>query len=162
MQDLNDLVLPGHGFQLIGEANDINNKGQIVAIGYTDISRGIYHSVLLDPVAFEVVIDIKPGSHPNSINLESNGVVPVAILTIADFDASTIDPATVKFAGASPIKRTMVDVDQDGYIDMLLYFDIQELNLEANSTEATLTGMTDDGVEIVGTDSVKIVTRGKK
>jgi hypothetical protein len=38
-----------------------------------------------------VLIDIKPGSDPNSINLGSRGTVPVAILSTQDFDATTVD-----------------------------------------------------------------------
>ncbi len=48
----------------------------------------------------KITIDIKPGSDHNSINLKSWGVVPVAVLTTSDFNADTIDPTTVKFAGA--------------------------------------------------------------
>jgi Tol biopolymer transport system component len=108
-----------------------------------------------------VDIDIKPGSFPNSINLKSKGVVPVAVLTTADFDASTIDPQTVEFAGASPVRWTMEDVDGDGDLDMLFHFKTQELNLTADSTEATLTGETYAGVSIQGTDTVNIVPKGK-
>jgi len=39
-----------------------------------------------------VIIDIKPGTDPNDINRGSNGVVTLAILGSASFDASTIDP----------------------------------------------------------------------
>jgi hypothetical protein len=56
----------------------------------------------------------------------------------------------------------MEDVDSDGDMDMLLHFNTQDLNLDENSTEARLTGMTDDGIEIVGTDSVNIVPKRKK
>jgi len=45
----------------------------------------------------EVDIDIKPGGDPNSINLRSKRVIPVAILTTDTFDASTVDPLSVKF-----------------------------------------------------------------
>ena len=107
-----------------------------------------------------ITIDIKPGVYPNTINLGAKGSVPVAILTTADFDASTVDPTNVKFADASPIKRRMVDVDNDGDKDMLLYFNTQDLDLDINSTEATLTGQTEDR-NIVGTDSVSIVQKGK-
>ena len=47
-----------------------------------------------------VVIDIKPGSFPNSINLGSGGNVPVAICSTLDFDATTVDPLTVTLASA--------------------------------------------------------------
>jgi YVTN family beta-propeller protein len=116
----------------------------------------------------KVAIDIKPGVYPNTIQLGAKGTVPVAILTTADFDASTVDPATVTFADASPIKRKMVDkvdmvdVDYDGDVDMLLSFNTQDLNLDIYSTEATLTGETNVGEQIEGTDSVSIVRKGKK
>lgn len=106
---------------------------------------------------FEVDIDIKPGSDPNSINLKSKGVVPVAVLTTDDFDASAADPATVVFAGASPVRWTAEDVDSDGDLDMLFHFKMQDLNLTGASTEATLTGKTTDGTPIKGTDTVNIV-----
>lgn len=106
-----------------------------------------------------VAIDIKPGSYPNSINLKSKGVVPVAVLTTPDFDASTVDPATVVFADASPVRWAIEDVDGDGDMDMLFHFNTQQLNLTLSSTEATLTGNTTDGTPIKGTDSVKVVPR---
>lgn len=109
----------------------------------------------------EVDIDIKPGSDPNSINLKSNGVVPVAVLTTGDFDASDVDPTTVEFAGASPVRWTLEDVDGDTDIDMLFHFKTQELDLTTDSTEATLTGKTLDEVDIIGTDTVNIVPKGK-
>ena len=113
-----------------------------------------------------VPIDIKPGSDPNSINLGSKGVVPVAVLYTEDFDPSTIDPSTVKFAGAPPVKWTIEDVDGDGDLDMLFHFDTQILaelaELNEDSTEATLTGNTTDGWPIEGTDTVNIVPKGKR
>jgi len=113
----------------------------------------------------EVEIDIKPGGNPNNINLRSKGVVPVAVLTTKDFDASTIDTDpdtdTVKFAGASPVRWRLCDVDDDGDDDLLFHFKTQELELNENSTEATLTIETNNGV-ISGTDTVRIVQSKKK
>jgi len=109
-----------------------------------------------DPPAY-VQIDIKPGSCPNSINLGSRGVVAVAVLTTEDFDAGTVDPVTVRFADAYPLRWTMEDVDRDKDVDLLFHFKTQGLNLDMGSTEATLIGMTLGGVHIQGTDTVKIV-----
>ena len=111
----------------------------------------------------EVSIDIKPGSDPNSINLKSKGVVPVAVLTTDDFDASTVDPETVLFAGAEPVRWTMEDVDSDGDMDMLFHFKTQNLTeLDEDSTEATLIGYTYDGLNrLIGEDAVNIVPKGK-
>jgi len=109
------------------------------------------------PPIVEVKIDIKPGSDPNPINLKSKGVVPVAVLTTGDLDAGTVDPVTVSFAGAAPLRWTAEDVDGDGDVDLLLHFKTQELNLDADSTDATLTGSTFDGQLIQGTDTVEVV-----
>jgi len=105
----------------------------------------------------QVDIDIKPGGNPNTINLNSKGVVPVAVLTTDSFDASIVDPTTVEFAGATPVRWALKDVDDDGDNDLLLHFNKQDLNLDENSTEATLTGETTDGNTIEGTDEVRII-----
>jgi len=113
------------------------------------------------PPVIAVSIDIKPGSDPNSINLKSRGVVPVAVLTTDDFDASTVDPSTVLFADASPLRWALEDVDDDGDVDLLFHFKTQELELTGDSTEAALTGTTYDEQPIQGTDTVNIVPKGK-
>ncbi len=110
-----------------------------------------------EAAGLDVGIDIKPGGDPNSINLRSKGVVPVAVLTTPEFDAITVDPATVRFADASPVRWSGEDVDNDDDTDLLLHFRTQALDLNRDSTEATLTGSTCDGQSIEGTDSVKIV-----
>jgi len=55
----------------------------------------------------------------------------------------------------------MEDVDDDGDMDMLFHFRTQELNLTQVSTDATLTGELSFGTPIEGTDTVRIVPRGK-
>jgi hypothetical protein len=64
-----------------------------------------------------VSIDIKPGSYPNTINLGSNGVVPVAILSSATFDARTVNPSTVTLASA-PVKLTGNGTPMSSYQDV--------------------------------------------
>jgi len=109
----------------------------------------------------EIEIDIKPGSFPNSINLKSKGVIPVAILTTEDFDATTVDADTVRFGpneAEKVHKRAHVqDADGDGDLDMVLHFKTQDTGIAPGDTEACLTGQTYDGLPIVGCDSVRIV-----
>jgi len=107
-----------------------------------------------------VSIDIKPGSYPNSINLKSKGVVPVAVLGTSDFDVATVDPSSVVFAGASAVKWALEDVNGDGKLDLVLHFNTQQLaSLEKTSMTATLTGFTYNGIPIQGTDTVNIVPK---
>jgi PKD repeat protein len=111
--------------------------------------------IMISPVS--ITIDIKPGSGLTPINPSTRGVVPVAVLTTDDFDADTIDAATVVFAGASPLRWVQTDVDRDGDTDMLFHFATPQLTLDEGSIAALLTGTTFDGVALEGTDSIKTV-----
>lgn len=104
-----------------------------------------------------VAIDIKPGSFPNSINPRQRGVVPVAILTGPEFDAATVDPATVRFgpSAAAPAHASLEDVDGDGDLDLILHFRTQETGIACGHSAAGLTGQTYTGTPIKGTDSIK-------
>jgi hypothetical protein len=81
------------------------------------------------PPPLAVGIDIKPGSDNNPIDLASQGVLTVAILTTADFDAALVDAGSVQFAGAYAVHSALEDVDGDGDLDMVLHFCVQETNL---------------------------------
>ena len=115
----------------------------------------------------EVGIDIKPGSAPNSINCTNDkGLIPVAILTTEDFDATTVDHTTVTFEGASEKhvnifsgnpRRHEEDVDGDGDTDLVFHFRLGDTDLTCDSTEGTLTGENFDGQAIGGTDTVNMV-----
>jgi len=107
--------------------------------------------------AIQITIDIKPGSYPNSINLKSKGVVPVAIITTDDLDAANALPESIVFAGAQPLRWAMEDVNDDGDMDMILHFSVQQLNLSSSSEEAVMTGTTLDFNPFEGTDSVRVV-----
>jgi WD40 repeat protein len=113
-----------------------------------------------------IAIDIKPNSDTNSVNPRSRGVIPVAILTAStangdsfDFDAWTVDPATLAFGpDGAAIKHSSghaEDVDGDGDIDMMLHFPTRETGLACSDTELTLTGATFDGSEFIAFDSVR-------
>ena len=118
-----------------------------------------------ETVVRRVEIDIKPGSSPNSINLGSHGVIPVAILTTEQFDATTVDPDTVELAGATIAIRgngkrylsSQEDVDGDGDIDLVLHVETENLTLETGATDAVLTGETYGGDPITGSDEMVIV-----
>jgi len=139
------------------------------------------------PECITVSLDIKPGSCPNPLNVKSKGVLPVAVLGTEEFDVTTIDPLTIRLSregieeGVAPIRLSYEDVatpfegelcdchdlDGDGYMDLTLKFDTQEIVGALGDVDdgdelvLTLTGKTFDGVSIVGEDCILILKKGK-
>jgi hypothetical protein len=106
-------------------------------------------------------IDIKPNICPNSINPKSKQVIALAILTTDTFDATTVDPLTVKFGpnGATEAhgKGHIKDVDGDSDLDLVLHFKVQDTGIACGDTSASLTGETFSGEPIEGSDSINTV-----
>jgi len=115
----------------------------------------------LTNVAIEVAIDIKPGFFPNRIDPSSTGRIRVGILTTETFDATTVNPSTVRFgatgAEAAPARSALMDFDENGHIDMILVFNIQDTGIQCRMASASLTGQTLDGHAIKGSDSIVTV-----
>lgn len=128
------------------------------------------YTFIYDPIpgaktlARQVPIDIKPGSDPNSINPRSKGVIPVAILSTATFNATTVDPLSVTFGpgGASEVhnKGHVEDVNGDGKPDLVLHFATEQTGIKNGDDQACLTGKTAGGLSIQGCDSVRIIPTG--
>jgi hypothetical protein len=125
----------------------------------------------------DVDIDIKPGSFPNSINVKSKGLLPVAILGSADFDAEQVDPETVRLSwagisgipGVSPLRWNWEDVNDDGFLDLGLKYSMGDLmtvtitNEPPGSLMMTVMGNLKEehsGTPIEGYDTVRIINKG--
>ncbi|MEZ4670055.1 MAG: S8/S53 family peptidase [Anaerolineae bacterium] len=116
------------------------------------------------PAVITVGIDVKPDSPSNRINLKSWGKLSVAILSSDTFDATQVNPVTVTLAGALVIIKNngrpfadFKDVNHDRKLDLVVWVSIRDLQLDENSTEAILIGMTFGGQAIQGSDKVSIV-----
>jgi hypothetical protein len=160
------------GESILCTANDVAVTGQYANLGsasadYTDDLGNSTTVSDRDPSHYfgllEVAIDIRP----SSINCRNgNGVIPVAILTTEDFDATTVDHTTVRFgpSGAAEthdnkqgVTRHEGDEDGDGDRDLVLHFRRGETGIQCGDGEATLTGETFDGVRIIGSDDFRTV-----
>jgi len=124
-----------------------------------------------DPYYLTVDIDIKPGSDPNSINLKDQGMLPVAILGSEAFYVDTINPETIEVGGvdlatrgsakAPKLAYSYEDVNEDGYMDLVAFFGVQDLVgekvLTGTTVELVLTANTIGEQPVEGKDSVRIV-----
>lgn len=126
-------------------------------------------------VPASVLIDIKPGSFPNSINLftGNDGKLPVAILGSASFDVSDVDLASVRIGNEVPSETPInlknngsfhaayEDVNGDGFTDLVMHFSRDAIkaagDLTSATTELVVTGQTTGGLLFRGTDSVRPV-----
>jgi hypothetical protein len=140
-----------------------NNISSVVVIGN-------WNRTALDDFTYcrvegiDTSIDIMPGTDLNKLNLCSRGVVPVAILGSAEVDVNKIVFETVQLAGSGVKLRgnadylySFRDVDGDGRTDVIVYIEVENLDLTSGDSLATLTGELSDGTPIFGTDSINIV-----
>ena len=178
--------LPGFDFDGNPRITDGDGDGDAVV----DMGAFEYPQAMI-----EVFIDIKPGSCPNPLNLKSKVILTVAVLGTEDFDVDDIDPVTILLTregyedpGVAPIRWSYEDVatpfegelcdchdlNGDGYVDLTLKFDKQELvetlwlDLEEIAGETIpliLSGNLkgeEGGMPINGSDCIKILETGKK
>jgi hypothetical protein len=151
---------------------DGTNWTDITELGYPDtinnIICGLTNSfsdfAIFEKKQVEAVIDVKPGSYPNTINLGSNGTVPVAIFSTPTFDATTIDPlsvtlasAPIKFKGNGTAMYSFQDMNGDGLLDIVVHVNTQALQLTTSDQLANFIGYTSDQTEVIGSDSVRVI-----
>jgi len=111
-----------------------------------------------------VAIDIKPGSDPNCFNIDGHGVIPVAILGAADFDAANIKVETLLFDGLTVRVRgqkgplcSIEDSNGDAFLDLVCHFEDDPSTWTGGSGPATVTGQLMDNTPFEGRDFICII-----
>ena len=146
-----------------------------VTLSVTDKDAGTGSDALDVTVSHvPVTIDITPAQSPNSVNLGNVGLLPVAVLSTATFDATKLDPATVVLGDATgsdtPVATrtngrwyaSSEDVNGDRRRDLVLHFRVPALvgngDLTLASTSLVLSGFLDDGcTNVRGSDAVRVL-----
>lgn len=160
------------------QATAITGSRQYCAVGSYTISLSVTDkdngtgtaSRTVQVTAIPVTVDVRQAS----VNLGANGMLPVAVLSSATFDATTLNPATVVLGNGSgtdtPVAKrkngryytSVEDANGDGRADLVLQFDIPTLvsngDLTLGSTSLTLRGILANGCSNVsGTDVITVV-----
>ena len=170
------LYTPGSGMQDLGTlpggvssvARAITDDGRIA--GASDGATHGTHAVVwvTTPLTQTVAIDIMPGKSPNAISLgaATPGVLAVAVLSSATFDATAIDVGSARL-GKTPVAverdgswmMIVRDANGDGRLDLILYFKRAQLktngDLTSATTSMTLTALA-GGSPITGSDNVVV------
>ncbi len=154
----NLLPKPAFGIDDFADVVDGLRSGRLYANAHSFAHGG---GEVRGQIGVSAPVDIKPGSDPNSVNVRSTGVIPVAILTTPGFDASGVDVSSLGFGrdgirfAASPVHSALEDVDGDGDLDLILQFLTQDTNIIAGDTFAAVWGRTIAGMAIAGIDRVR-------
>lgn len=116
----------------------------------------------LTPFTIRQVTPPTPGCPPIKINPHEGTVIDSAhasavrayIFSTATFDATTIDPSTVRLGNpadplaprARPVLNFNRDVNGDGRVDAVYVFSGLDINLPSGNTTAEISGVTSDGM----------------
>jgi hypothetical protein len=110
--------------------------------------------------AENVIVDIRPGSDPNRINIGSKGLLPVAILGSRDYDVTEIDVSSLLLeAEVAPLGANFTE-GVDGTLDLTLKFSSEAVSsalgdLQPGQTfELWICGAFEDGTPLLGSDFV--------
>lgn len=174
------LLVPSDGFPSDQFGWSVDADGETVLVGsrlndhYFDFvgypDAGSAYAYEVTPVV-EVAIDIKPGDPMNTVNLATEGVMRVAILTTrvadgdaVDFDVGAVHQASVTLAGAPVLRNgsssgfgVFADVDGDGDRDLVQRFPIGDMELTGYETHVILEGQTFNRTPFAGRDAIRNV-----
>src|SRR5262245_7787162 len=107
---------------------------------------GMLASVAPAGEAIQVAIDVVPGDEKNVVVRDATDSVEVALLGSVELDARSIDPASLRFAGAPIVKNgagethRLDDVNGDGLADLVVLFSTRRLRLDDTMTSAAIEG----------------------
>lgn len=160
--------------QVTGAGHWHINADEPVALDYNNYNQPVlyspdpYHSSDHDPVLvglmldFEVPFDVKPGGAVSPVNPKAKGTLPVALLSTPTFDATQVDPATVRVAGAPVALRgngymvQIRDVNHDGRDDLFMHIEMSRVSLPDGATEMPIEAMYGDR-RVYGADAIRLV-----
>lgn len=151
-------------FFWVGTLGDVYPRGSAILEGEI-VSKDLGFATYFDPKVrvTRVGIDIKPGSDRNPINPKSEGVIPVAILSSHEFDATKVYKQGLGF-GKTGTERSLAfcngnhkDVNSDGLLDLVCHFNSEKTGFSVGDTAGILRGNSVADIPIIGTDSVAIV-----
>jgi hypothetical protein len=115
------------------------------------------------PNRITIAIDIKPGNSLPTINPNSSGTTPVALLGSATFDPVTmVNRSSLTFghsgneASLSSCAPNGEDVNRDGRLDLVCHFVTKKTGFLSGDTKGVLHGRTTTGIAIEGSDAIRV------
>jgi hypothetical protein len=139
-----------------GSAIALDNEQLAVSAPADHYGDGVVYIFVDRPTMLEVGLDVLPWSTRNLIDPTSTRLVPVAMQGADTFDALQTDLTSLRLMpGDAPARNYRVmDVNRDGFMDMVSYYRSRDLNIPCGESQLELTGSTHQGMEMHGADTV--------
>jgi hypothetical protein len=147
------------------QSSDGNGTGGVKITSVQNVTTYQYDGLTVTSVngasvpGIQVTIEITPPRQPPvQFRPINDGFIPVAILTTPAFDATTVNPTTVRFgpkAATNGLSPAVQDVDGDGKPDLVLYFKGNQTGIGCKDTKAVLTGLTTAGQSFAGQEALR-------
>lgn len=130
------------------------------AVGDPCVDAARISDPLID-FSLKVDLDIRAGSGINPINPYAHGVIPVAILGSDVFHVVDVDESTLAFGpdGAAAVHSSTMDVNRDGFADLIVQFRTEDTGIVAGDSEACAKGELLSGRPFRSCDAVRTVPR---
>jgi len=156
------------------QATELNGTVYALAADEPFESGNVYLIATPEPATLLSLIDI----NPDTVNMKSHGMWITAFITLPDgFDVGTIDTSSIaitsligetcdpEYTQEADLSFTpqVGDRDEDGILDLTVKFDRQVLlaNLCLDDVSITIEGELTTGELFSGSDSIRIIDRGK-
>lgn len=164
--------LPATGYYIVGVSNYPRFFSNGGSVSYpSNIANGDYKLVIsgVTPSVIQINIEIKPGSGELApINPKAKGVVPVALLSSAEFDAKKVVDTTSLTFGPYGDERSLrscgsgEDVNGDGSDDLVCHFKNEVAGFAPGDLEGILRGKTLEGRLFEGRGLLKVVPEKRR
>lgn len=153
------------GVLMAGASAEVYYSLQVSAPGSL-INQAVVSSAYNDPdwsnnsASVSVRIPVRLDIKPKSINLNSQGVIPMAVMGAPGFDVTAINVGSVHFGPMQasvdhPDARHYDDIDNDGYLDQVFHFSVQDSALDEQQVIACLSGSLNSGQSFTGCDAIQ-------
>jgi probable HAF family extracellular repeat protein len=155
MINLNEFLSSRSGWVVLYEATGINNIGQIVGTGTID--SGECHAFLMTPVIY-VEIEIRP----NTLNFASRGKwINCEIWLPEDYNVADVNSHTVFLEDEVQAEWIWFNEKQSVVMAKFNRAALRQI-LQPGEVELTVSGHFLDGTYFLGTDTIKVINKGRK
>jgi len=103
-----------------------------------------------------IEMQITPGCDEKRISPGRRGEFSIAVLGSNDLDVREVQTDSLRFHGATAVRTETSDINGDGKLDILIFFDQANVRLNPQTRTARLTGWLKNSQAFIGEDRIDV------